>query len=108
MLPVALALIGTHARRRPSAFSAGLARAAWLDRVRVIIIEDAHLPATPTILAATFATVALSVYAHGLTSKPLTNRYAEWYHSHPAAQRPDMESVEPRHHQRWRRGSTAV
>ncbi len=109
MLPVALALIGTHARRRTVGYLGwfgprGLASIVFA----VIIIEDAHLPATPTILAATFATVALSVYAHGLTSKPLTNRYAEWYHSHPAAQRPEMESVEPRHHQRWRRGSTAV
>ena len=27
-------------------------------------------------------TVALSVYAHGLTAGPAATRYADWYHAH--------------------------
>ena len=107
MLPVALSLIGTHARPPTVGYLGwfgprGLASIVFA----VIIIEDSQLPATPTILAATFATVALSVYAHGLTAKPLTNHYADWYHRHPTDHRPTMESVEPQHHQRWRRSAS--
>ena len=40
-------------------------------------------------------TVALSVYAHGLTAWPGANRYADWYTAH-GADHPSMpESVPP-------------
>jgi hypothetical protein len=47
------------------------------------MVEEAHLPGTETILAATHVTIRLSVIAHGITAAPLASRYARWYESHP-------------------------
>jgi sodium/hydrogen antiporter len=68
----------------------------------VIVVEDADLAASDTIVIAVVATIMLSVYAHGSSARPLTQRYARWYQSHPRDRRPRMESV-PMEHQRWRR-----
>jgi hypothetical protein len=38
-------------------------------------------------------TVALSVYAHGLTARPGANRYADWYDAHHAHHQVMPESV---------------
>src|SRR5262249_21764687 len=54
----------------------------------LIVVEGSHLPGTPTILAVTFFTVALSVFAHGLTAPVLTDRYGRWFQSHPADMAP--------------------
>jgi NhaP-type Na+/H+ or K+/H+ antiporter len=101
MLPVAIAMLGTGARRPTLGFLGwfgprGLASIVFA----VIILDEAELPGQETILLATFATIALSVYAHGASARVLTNRYARWYESHPRGQAP-MESV-PAAHQRWR------
>jgi NhaP-type Na+/H+ or K+/H+ antiporter len=92
MLPVALALLGTHARPPTVAFLGwfgprGLASIVFA----VILLEEASLPHQDTILLAVFATVALSVYAHGLSALPLTKRYVGWFEAHE--ERPAMESV---------------
>ncbi len=58
----------------------------------VIVIEEANLPQTETILLTTYLTIGLSVIAHGLTAAPLAARYARWYEKHPR-QRPAMESA---------------
>jgi NhaP-type Na+/H+ or K+/H+ antiporter len=76
MVPVALALIGTRARRQTVAFLGwfgprGLASIVFA----VIVVEDSHLPHVATILAATYVTVGLSVFLHGLTAAPLSERY---------------------------------
>jgi hypothetical protein len=47
-------------------------------------------------------TVALSVYAHGMTAVPLTVAYARWYERRPLP--PLMESA-PAAEQPWRRPS---
>jgi hypothetical protein len=39
------------------------------------------------------ATIGISVLAHGLTARPLTDRYVRWYASHPREMLPPMESV---------------
>jgi NhaP-type Na+/H+ or K+/H+ antiporter len=102
MAPVALAMRGTRARPPTLLFIGwfgprGLASIVFA----VILIEEAHLPHTATLLVTIFATVALSVYAHGLTAAPLTGRYAAWYaRAHEV--RPPMESV-PVTEQRWRK-----
>jgi NhaP-type Na+/H+ or K+/H+ antiporter len=103
MVPVAISLIGTQARRQTVGFLGwfgprGLASIVFA----VIIVEESHLPGTPTLLAVTFTTVGLSVFAHGLTSQVLTDRYARWYEAHPPHQRPQMESAPSPQH-RWRR-----
>ena len=106
MLPVAIAMAGTHARPQTLGFVGwfgprGLASIVFA----VIVVEGSDLPHVGTILAATSATVALSVFAHGVTSQPLTDRYIRWYQSHPRGSQPQMESAEAPD-QRWRR--TAV
>ena len=92
MLPVAVALLGTHARLRTVAFLGwfgprGLASIVFA----LIVVQESHLPQTPTILTATYVTVGLSVLLHGVSAVPLTDRYARWYESHPRHARPPME-----------------
>ena len=70
MLPVALAMLGTGARRPTVAFLGwfgprGLASIVFA----VILIDDADLPHLRTLLLAIAVTIAISVYAHGLTAQ---------------------------------------
>jgi sodium/hydrogen antiporter len=103
MLPVALSLLGTHARRPTLAFVGwfgprGLATIVFA----VILIDESSLPHERTLLLAVAATIGVSVFAHGLSSRPLTDRYVRWYASHPRAELPPMESVPTAKH-RWRK-----
>ena len=99
MLPVALAMLGTGARRETLAFMGwfgprGLASIVFA----VILIDDTELPHLRTLLLAITVTIAVSVYAHGITARPLTERYARWWNSHPHDARPAMESVQAAEH----------
>ncbi len=94
MLPVAIAMLGSGAKLPTVGFLGwfgprGLASIVFA----VIVVQEAHLPGTNTILLATYTTIGLSVIAHGASAAPLADRYARWYQSslrdHPAA----MESV---------------
>ncbi len=103
MLPVAVAMLGTHARPRTVAFLGwfgprGLASIVFA----LIVVQEANLPHATTIVLTTYATVGLSVLVHGATAAPLASRYATWFASHPPEQRPAMESVHART-QPWRR-----
>jgi NhaP-type Na+/H+ or K+/H+ antiporter len=85
MLPVALALLGTGARRPTLAFLGwfgprGLASIVFA----VILLDDTELPHLDTLLLAITVTTALSVYAHGLTARPLTERYTRLVELTPA------------------------
>lgn len=102
MVPVALATLGTRARRQTLGFLGwfgprGLASIVFA----VILVEDAALPHQRTLLLAVVVTVALSVYLHGFSALPLTERYVRWYASHRRDQVPTMESVPATGH-RWR------
>ena len=93
MLPVALAMVGTGARRPTVAFLGwfgprGLASIVFA----VIVVQESNLPGTSTILLVVYLTVGLSVLAHGLSAAPLAARYARWYDAHPRDRRPSMES----------------
>jgi NhaP-type Na+/H+ or K+/H+ antiporter len=108
MLPVALAMLGTGARRPTLAFLGwfgprGLASIVFA----IILLDDTKLPHLQTLLLAITVTIALSVYAHGLTARPLTERYTRWWNSHPRAALPTMESVPAAEH-RLRVPSRAV
>jgi NhaP-type Na+/H+ or K+/H+ antiporter len=103
LLPVAISMLGTGARPPTIAFLGwfgprGLASIVFA----VIVVEEADLPHATTILLTTYATVALSVLAHGVTAAPLARRYAAWFASHPADAMPSMERVPAGEH-RWRR-----
>ena len=99
MLPVAIAMFGSGARRQTVGFLGwfgprGLASIVFA----VITIQEAHLAGSNTILLVTYLTVGLSVAAHGITAAPLARRYARWYERHPSHRRPPMESVPAPHH----------
>ena len=102
MLPVAIAMFGSGARRQTVGFLGwfgprGLASIVFA----VITIQEAHLAGSNTILLATYLTVGLSVAAHGITAAPLARRYARWYERHPRHRRPQMESIPaPQHRPR--------
>jgi sodium/hydrogen antiporter len=103
MLPVALSLLGSGARRQTVAFVGwfgprGLATIVFA----VILIDESSLVHERTLLLAVVATIGISVFAHGMTAQPLTNRYVGWYASHPREQLPSMESVPAARH-RWRK-----
>lgn len=94
MLPVAIAMLGSGASWRTVGFLGwfgprGLASIVFA----VIVLDEAHLPATNTILIATYATIGLSVFAHGITAAPLAQRYARWYANHARGPRRLMEAV---------------
>ena len=93
MLPVAIAMLGTHARPPTVAFLGwfgprGLASIVFA----LIVVEESQLPEVQTILVATYLTVGLSVFAHGVSAAPFADRYARWYEAHPRGSRPPMES----------------
>ncbi len=84
MLPVALAMIGTHARRQTVAFIGwfgprGLASIVFA----LIVVQEANLPQGSTIVLTTYITVGLSTFAHGISAAPLVGRYARWLAAHP-------------------------
>jgi sodium/hydrogen antiporter len=102
MAPVAVALAGTRARPPTVAFLGwfgprGLASIVFA----VIVADEANLPDIATITVVVVFTIVLSVYAHGVTARPLTARYASWFHSHPDEERPPMERTHAPP-QRWR------
>jgi sodium/hydrogen antiporter len=95
MLPVALAMLGTGMRRATVGFLGwfgprGLASIVFV----LILVEQTDLPERPLLLAVVTWTVALSVYAHGLTAWPGANRYADWYAAH-APNHPVMPESAP-------------
>jgi sodium/hydrogen antiporter len=99
MLPVAVAMLGSGARLPTVAYLGwfgprGLASIVFA----VTVLEGSRLDHIGVIVTTAYATVALSVLAHGLTARPLTDRYAAWY---ARTRRAPMESV-PTAAQRWR------
>lgn len=77
---VALAMLGTGMRPVTVGLP-GLVRTPrpGLSRVRANPGEQTQFPERPLMLAVATWTVALSVYAHGLTAWPGADRYADWY-----------------------------
>ncbi len=94
MIPVALAMLGSHARSPTVGFLGwfgprGLASIVFA----VIVVDESRLPHEHVIVLAIYITVGLSVLAHGLTAAPLAARYARWYERHPPTHH-DMESAD--------------
>ena len=94
MVPVLIAMWGSHARSPTLAFLGwfgprGLASIVFA----VIVIDESDLPHETLIVQAIYITVGLSVLAHGLTAAPLADRYARWYERHPREHPPPMESA---------------
>src|SRR3954469_18262773 len=108
MVPVALALLGSGARRETVAFVGwfgprGLASIVFA----VILVEDANLAHESVLLNTIFLTVALSVLLHGVSATPLARRYAAWFAVHPRHAVPAFEAV-PAPHQRPHRWAAGL
>lgn len=100
MLPVAIAMLGSGARRPTVAFLGWFGpRGAASIVLALLLLDEKALPGEAVILTTAFVTVGLSVLAHGVTAAPLAARYADWHDSR-AAEAP----VEPSDdgEQRWR------
>ena len=94
MIPVALALLGSGARLATVGFLGwfgprGLASIVFA----VIVIQESRLPNEALLTLAIYLTVGLSVFAHGVTAAPFTDRYARWFAGHPRERRPVMEDA---------------
>ena len=94
MLPVAIAMLGSHAGPPTIGFLGwfgprGLASIVFA----VIIIEESQLPHENLIVLAIYLTVGLSVFAHGFSAAPLADRYAAWFERHPRDKAAPMESA---------------
>ncbi len=80
MVPVAISMLGTSARRPTVAFLGwfGPRGAASIVFALLLLEEQSALPNQNLILTTVFVTVGLSVVAHGATATPLATRYADW------------------------------
>jgi NhaP-type Na+/H+ or K+/H+ antiporter len=100
MLPVAIALWGTHAKVPTVAFIGWFGPRGLASIVFAVFIEDTHQAHSMTILTATYLTVGLSVLLHGLSAAPLVRRYVGWFGS---AERHPMMEGQPAHEHRARK-----
>ena len=96
MLPVAISLWGTHALGPTVAFLGWFGPRGLASIVFAVMVEDAHLAHAPTIVAAIYLTVGLSVLVHGLSAAPLVSRYANWYKPPPTSAPRDGEQTDAR------------
>jgi NhaP-type Na+/H+ or K+/H+ antiporter len=80
MLPVAISMLGSGARRPTVAFLGWFGpRGAASIVFALLLLEEETLPGEPLILTTAFMTIGLSVLAHGVSATPLASRYAEWH-----------------------------
>jgi len=108
MLPVAISLIGTGARRPTVAFLGWFGpRGAATIVFALLVVEEGGLPGDVILLTTVFLAVALSVFAHGATAAPLAERYADWLEAQPDGDRAPVESGEGEEDEevRWRLGA---
>lgn len=100
MVPVALAMWGTRARAVSAAFIGWFGPRGLASLVFLVSVIDAEgLPHQDILVTAGVVTVLLSVFAHGISAVPLTNRYVAWFTGQHTA--PDEESSQVHEH-RWR------
>jgi NhaP-type Na+/H+ or K+/H+ antiporter len=103
MLPVAVAMLGTHARPATLGFLGWFGPRGLASIVFAILVIEAEgtLPQEGLLLTTVFVTIGLSVLAHGLTAAPLAKRYARWFETHPQRAEFSVEAGAARH-VRWR------
>jgi NhaP-type Na+/H+ or K+/H+ antiporter len=101
MLPVAISMLGSGARRPTVAFLGWFGpRGAASIVFALLLLEEESLPGQSLVLTTAFVTVGLSVLAHGATAAPLATRYANWYDARRAEM--PLESAPAEADQRWR------
>jgi sodium/hydrogen antiporter len=91
MLPVALAMIGTRARAPTVTFVGWFGPRGLASIVFAVLIFEAEpIPSLNLILATISLTVVASVYAHGVSALPLTDRYVAWVRRNPRGDDPAL------------------
>jgi NhaP-type Na+/H+ or K+/H+ antiporter len=101
MIPVAIAMLGSGTRPPTVAFLGWFGpRGAASIVFALILLEEEPLPGQSIILTTAFATVGLSVLAHGVTAAPLATRYANWRDAR--VEQTPVESAPADGAQRWR------
>ena len=87
MLPVAIAMIGTGLRGSSIAFLGwfGPRGLASIILALVVVEEEPELPGLEIVLAAMTVTVLASIFAHGISARPLVRAYARRIEADPTA-----------------------
>lgn len=106
MVPVAAAMVGSGSRAPTLALMGwfgprGLASIVF----GVILLDDSNLAGENLMLLVVSITVGLSVFAHGLTARPMTDRYLRWWQTQSSDESMEATPV-PSSHQirpRWHR-----
>ena len=103
MAPVAVAMLGTQARRPTVAFLGwfgprGLASIVFA----LLVVEEGGLPGEELVVTTAFVAVGLSVLAHGVSAAPLSRRYADWVEARAIPEAARVETLEAKEVP-WRR-----
>ena len=96
IVPVAIAMIGTGLRT-PSILYMGWFGPRGLATIvyAALVVTSSQLPGISTITTVAIVTVGVSVFAHGMTAYPGSQRYADWF----ASQDHDgLAEAKPVHH----------
>jgi len=102
MVPVAIALAKTGSRLPTVAFIGWFGPRGLASIVFGLLALEEAVPDADLVLTAVVVTVALSVFAHGITSVPLVERYQRW-HAARAAEHPGAAEAVPTDMPRLRR-----
>jgi NhaP-type Na+/H+ or K+/H+ antiporter len=106
MVPVALSLLGSGARRETVAFAGWFGPRGLASIVFALtIVEESGMIGTRRIVDVATATIVLSVFAHGLTAPWLTERYVRWLKASPLALSFETRDIEIGSHAREPRPS---
>ena len=96
MVPVALAMIGSHAPPADESAFLGWFGPRGLASIvfAVIVIEESRLPnVAPAQRSRSISRSGSRSFAHGSTAAPLADRYGRWFARHPREKRPPMEGA---------------
>jgi NhaP-type Na+/H+ or K+/H+ antiporter len=94
MVPVALAMVGSGARRPTIWFMGWFGPRGLASIVFALIAIEEAVPHADVLARTVTCAVALSVVLHGLSSVPLIAVYRRWYDAHTAV-RPHAEEAAP-------------
>jgi NhaP-type Na+/H+ or K+/H+ antiporter len=94
MIPVAVSLVGTRLNKKTVLFIGWFGPRGLASIVLLLIVfaEASTIPGMVTIQMVIVTTVLISVFAHGMSAAPLTQRYAKIVESLPA-DAPEKEDV---------------
>jgi sodium/hydrogen antiporter len=83
MLPVAIAMLGTRSSLATIAYLGWFGPRGLASIVFAVLVVEASVPHTSTVVDATALTVMASIVLHGLSAGVLTDLYARWVQRRP-------------------------